>query len=67
MNGIGAIIMDELLKQLGSYGALGIIVAVLFWQMSKLQGKLLEIIEKNTKAFDELKGIIEKCQLIHKE
>lgn len=67
MNGIGAIIMDELLKQLGSYGALGIIVAVLFWQMSKLQGKLLEIIEKNTKAFDELKSIIEKCQLIHKE
>jgi hypothetical protein len=59
--------MDAMIKELMQYGVLGVVVAVLFFQQYKLQSKLIEIIEKNTKAFDELKGIIEKCQLVHKD
>lgn len=59
--------MEELLSSLAQTGAMGAIVAILFWQMNKLTTKLLEIIEKNTRAFDELKSIIDKCQAIHKD
>lgn len=59
--------MEELLAKFADYGIMGLMVGVLFFQMSKLQNKLLEIIEKNTKAFDDLKSIIEKCQVIHKD
>lgn len=59
--------MEALIEKFGEYGVLGIMVGLLFWQMSGLQKKLVEIIEKNTKAFDELKAIIDKCQVIHRD
>lgn len=59
--------MEEILKLLSQYGPVGIICGWALFQMNKTQTKLLEIIEKNTRAFDELKGIIEKCQVIHKD
>lgn len=58
--------MEEMTSLLANYGPLGIIAGLLFWQMSKLQTKLLEIIETNTKAFLELKSVIDKCQVMHK-
>ena len=59
--------MEALIDKFGEYGVLGVMVGLLFWQMSGLQKKLVEIIEKNTKAFEELKAIIDKCQLTHKD
>lgn len=58
--------MDEIMSILTNYGPLGVIAALLFFQMSKLQTKLLDIIETNTKAFLELKNVIDKCQVMHK-
>jgi len=55
----------EIFKSLGNYGAMGVVAGILFWQMSKLHDKLIEIIENNTKAFIELKNVIDKCQVIH--
>lgn len=59
--------MEELIAKFGDYGVLGIVAGILFFQMSRLQNKLLEIIEKNTKAFEELRAMIDKCQLMHKD
>ena len=59
--------MEPLLEKFGDYGVMGLVAAVLFFQMSRLQNKLLEIIEKNTRAFDELKAIIAQCQNLHKD
>ncbi len=58
-------ILQEALKQLANYGPLGIILVYFVYQTSKLQTKLIEIIENNTKAVQELKDIIDKCQTIH--
>lgn len=58
--------MDELMSVLTNYGPLGVIAALLFFQMNKLQSKLLDIVETNTKAFLELKSVIDKCQVMHK-
>jgi hypothetical protein len=55
----------ELVKEFGQFGAMGLVAAVLFWQISRLQDKLIQIIERNTTAFQELKSIIEKCQFSH--
>ncbi len=52
-------------KPLLDFGVLGIICAYFLYQSSLDKKKLFEIIEKNTKAFEELKGVIEKCQLTH--
>lgn len=58
--------MDELTNILTNYGPLGVIAGLLFFQMNKLQSKLLDIVETNTKAFLELKSVIDKCQVMHK-
>lgn len=57
--------MEDLIITFSNFGAMGVVAGVLFFQMNKLQTKLLEIVEKNTEAFQELKNIIEKCQIIH--
>ena len=57
--------MDEVLKILAQYGAAGAIVAVLLYMIYTMQGKLFSVIENNTKALEQLRGIIEKCQLTH--
>lgn len=59
--------MEEILSQLAQYGPIGVVAAYGLWQMNKTQSKLIDIIEKNTQAFQELKDIIDKCQTIHKD
>jgi hypothetical protein len=59
--------MEDLITKFGDYGVLGIVAGILFFQTYSLQKKLLEIIEKNTKAFEELRAIIDKCQIMHKD
>lgn len=61
------IIMEDLLTKFGDYGVLGLVAGILFFQMSRLQNRLLDIIEKNTKAFEELRAIIDKCQFTHRD
>jgi hypothetical protein len=58
--------LKEIVTLLGNWGAMGVLLAVLLWERSKLEGKLLDIVQANTKAFEELKSMIEKCQLTHK-
>jgi len=58
--------MEEMIKMLTNFGGMGVVAGILFWQMSKLQSRLLDIIEKNTRAFEELKAVIDKCQIYHK-
>lgn len=57
--------MDEIIKNLGDLGLAGAIIAVLLYQVLYLQKKLISIIESNTSAFQELKGVIKECQTIH--
>jgi len=59
--------MDDILKAMVSFGPMGIVAAILFFQNNRYQIKLLDIIEKNTKAFDELKSIIALCQITHRK
>jgi hypothetical protein len=59
--------MEELTAKLADFGVLGVMCALLVYNVIFLQKKVISIVENNTKAFGELKTIIEKCQLIHKE
>lgn len=57
--------MEDFITKFGDFGALGVVAGVLFFLMSRLQNKLIDIIEKNTKAFEELRAIIDRlvdCQ-----
>lgn len=54
--------MESLITSLGNLGGMGVVAGILFWQMTKLQNKLIDIIEKNTQAFIELKETIEKLK-----
>jgi integral membrane sensor domain MASE1 len=64
--------MDALLAAFAPYGFAAVVCAVLFWMVIRLQDKnaaltqvLFNVVEQNTKAFAELKGVIEKCQFTH--
>jgi len=59
--------MEEMLMRLADYGALGIIVGFLLWQNSRINAKLVQIIEDNTAALSELKGIIKRSVERHKD
>lgn len=48
--------MEELFTQLTSFGSLGIITALLCYDVFILQKKLIEVIETNTKAMQDLKS-----------
>lgn len=56
---------ESLLKPLLDMGAIGILAGVLLYQVLYLQKRIVSIIENNTKAFFDLKGVIDKCQYIH--
>jgi len=56
--------MDGIIKELINYGALGLMCAVLIYNVIFLQKKVISIVENNTKAFDELKAVIENYQLL---
>jgi hypothetical protein len=51
--------MDVLLKTIAEYGAIGIIAALLFYDVLIMQTKLFTLIENNTKALQELKSFCE--------
>jgi hypothetical protein len=48
--------MDSILLKLADLGPLGIISAVLIYDVFYLQRRLLQIIENNTKAMQDLKS-----------
>jgi hypothetical protein len=47
---------EKLLMQLGNLGGLGIICALLCYDVFYLQRKLITVIEANTKAMQDLKS-----------
>ena len=47
--------MEILLDKLGNLGAMGVILALLCYDVFYLQKKLITIIENNTKAMTDLK------------
>ena len=57
--------MDQLIGNFGNFGLIGCVLGVLVYDVFILQKRLLDLIEKNTAAFTELKNIIDKCQEIH--
>jgi len=57
--------MEALLGNVSQYGVLGAVLAVLIYDVFVLQKRLLDLLEKNTTAFMELKNIIDRCQDIH--
>jgi hypothetical protein len=48
--------MDTLLSRLVDFGSLGIIAAIMIYDVFYLQKKLIQIIENNTKAMSDLKN-----------
>ena len=48
--------MDPLLAALANLGPIGIIAAILVYDVFFLQKKLLQIVENNTKAMSDLKS-----------
>jgi hypothetical protein len=48
--------MDALLARLGDFGSLGIVLALVLYDVFYLQRKLITIIENNTKAMTDLKN-----------
>jgi hypothetical protein len=58
--------MDVLIKGLLDLGPTGALCGVLFYLVVIMQRKLFSIVENNTKAMTELKGVIDKCQVIHR-
>jgi hypothetical protein len=57
--------MNELLQGFTQYGALGLIAGISVYQVIFLQGKIITLVENNTKAMSELKVVIDGCQKIH--
>jgi len=54
--------METLIDKLGNLGGIGILAAVLLWQVFSNSKKLFSVIENNTKALTELTEIIKhKC------
>ena len=58
--------MEQFLGSFSQFGLIGCVLAVLIYDVFVLQKRLLDLLEKNTAAFTELKNIIDKCQNIHK-
>jgi len=56
-------VMDTLLIELAKLGPLGIIIAILVYDVFYLQRRLLQIIENNTSAMQDLKA---HCSGIHR-
>jgi len=52
----GCYIMDQLLQQLANLGGMGIVAALLCYDVFYLQKKLISVIEANTRAMQELKS-----------
>ena len=57
--------MEQFLGSFSQFGLIGCVLAVLIYDVFVLQKRLLDLLEKNTQAFTELKNIIDKCQNIH--
>lgn len=57
--------MDELGKILAQYGPLSAVIGALLYMIYGLQSKLFAIVENNTRALEQLRSIIEKCQISH--
>ena len=49
------------------FGLAGAVIVVLVVQVRYLQSKLVEVIEDNTRALADLRGVIERCQFLHGE
>ena len=58
--------MDAIIKGLLELGPTGAVCGVLFYLVVIMQRKLFSIVENNTRAMTELKGVIDKCQVIHR-
>lgn len=58
--------MEPIIQSFVQLGALGVMCAALFYLVFFLTNKLVGVIESNTKAMTELKGVIDKCQAIHR-
>jgi lipid-A-disaccharide synthase-like uncharacterized protein len=57
--------MEQFLGSFSQFGLMGCVLAVLIYDVFILQKRLLDILEKNTAAFIELKNVIDICQNIH--
>jgi len=57
--------MEQLISRLTDFGVLGVMCGLLIYNVLFLQKKVISIVENNTKAFDEMKSVIEKCQFTH--
>jgi hypothetical protein len=57
--------MEKLVLDLSQFGITGAVLAVLIYDVFFLQKKLLDIVDRNTAAFVELKSIIEKRQSVN--
>lgn len=53
--------MDSLLGHLTQYGALGIVCALLLYDVFYLQRKLIAIIDNNTRALSQLQTVVNEC------
>lgn len=54
--------MDRIIELFAQYGALGIVAGVSLAAYIKLSGKLVSIIENNTRAMERLTAIITSFQ-----
>ena len=59
--------MEHLLAIFGQFGLMGCVLAVLIYDVFVLQKKLLDLLEKNTAVYIDLKNVIDKCQTVHHE
>jgi len=54
--------MEYLLKPLLEYGSMGIVLAVMLFFNYRLTTKLFTVIENNTKALADFKGVLESVR-----
>lgn len=56
---------SEVIAIWSQYGLAGCVIVTLFVQVRYLQSKLVSVIEDNTRALADLRGVIERCQFVH--
>jgi hypothetical protein len=54
--------MEHIISELTKYGLSGIVIALLVYDTWYLQRKLIEIINNNTKALQNMSDLLAKCQ-----
>lgn len=58
--------IEEIFKELASYGVIGVLLAWLIWKDTKFTNRIFKVIENNTEAMTKLRDTINNLERVEK-